>query len=98
MKTKEDWSMEEWRDYYEKLAQRAYQNYQESGESRYDREYFRYDTIVKAFNGYLEYKDENDNEKLRRLHNIDAYVAEHIYNDTYTKAEVMRLINAVRNM
>ena len=97
-RTREDWSMAEWRDYYARLAQKASNNYQQTGEGRYDREFYKYDTIVDAFNGYLEYKDERDNDRERRLHNIDAYVADRTHKDAYTKAEVMAMINAIRNM
>ena len=33
-KSKADWSMREWRDYYNKLQDKAYQNYQETGIAR----------------------------------------------------------------
>jgi hypothetical protein len=36
--SKWDWGLPEWRDYYDKLAKRAEQNYQSSGTARYDRD------------------------------------------------------------
>lgn len=54
MKSHNDFTMQEWRDYYavqELKAERAYQN---SGVARYDRERYRYGKIVEAFDGYLE--------------------------------------------
>lgn len=56
MKSHNDFTMQEWRDYYavqELKAERAYQN---SGVARYDRERYRYGKIVEAFDGYLELK------------------------------------------
>lgn len=97
MRTKEDWSMREWRDYYEKLRKKAYMDFQETGINRYDREEMRYSIIVDAFNGYLENKSEVDDEKLRRRHNIEAYAESHVYKDTYTKAEVLAILNTVKD-
>ena len=93
---KEDWTMEQWRDYYDKLRSKAEYNYQMTGMGRYDNEMYKYDRIVEAFNGYLEHKNEADTEKLRRQHNIDAYVENHLYKDEYTKADVMKLIKVIR--
>lgn len=93
--SKEDWSMTEWRDYYEKLRQRAYMNYQESGMARYDRQELQYGKIVDAFNGYLKNKEERDSEKMRRIRNINAYVEQHLYKDTYNRNEVLALIRTI---
>lgn len=97
MRTKEDWSMREWLDYYERLRQKAYMDFQETGTSRYDREELRYSKIVDAFVGYLENKSEADDEKLRRRRNIEAYAESHVYKDTYTKAEVLAILNVVKD-
>jgi len=97
MKTKFDWSMTEWRDYYDTLAKKAYQNHQETGESRYDRENHRYEIIVKAFNGYLAHKSEEDEAKMKRLRNVEAYIKQ-ISGDVFTRAEVLRMIREVGEM
>ena len=94
-RTKEDWSMSEWRDYYEELRSRAYQMYQESGERRYDQQEYKYSKIVDAFNGYISYKDDEDKERVRRKHNIDAYADRHVYKDTYSKNEVLKMLHDV---
>lgn len=93
--SKEDWSMTEWRDYYEKLRQRAYMNYQESGMARYDRQELQYGKIVDAFDGYLANKEETDSEKMRRIRNINAYVEQHLYKETYNRNEVLALIRTI---
>ena len=98
MKTKWDWSLAEWRDYYENLRRRAEYNYQNSGDGRYDRERFRYDVLVEAFNKAIEYDDERDNAKMRRIHNIDAYMDRFGAKDSFTKAEVLKLVNDIKNM
>lgn len=98
MKTKWDWSLAEWRDYYEGLRIKAYNNYQECGENRYDREHHKYDVIVEAFDKAIEHDDERDNAKMRRIHNIDAYMDRFGAKDSFTKAEVMGIINAIKGM
>lgn len=95
-RTKEDWSMAEWRDYYEELQNRAYQCYQETGERRYDQQQYKYSKIVDAFNGYLDLKNDVDIERHRRERNIDAYAERHVIKEHYTKNEVLRLIRDIR--
>lgn len=56
MKRSNDYTMQEWRDYYAEQEQKAESNYQNSGVARYDRERYRYGKIVEAFDGYLELK------------------------------------------
>lgn len=56
MKRSNDYTMQEWRDYYAEQEQKAEDNYQNSGVARYDRERYRYGKIVEAFDGYLELK------------------------------------------
>lgn len=90
-----DWSMREWRDYYEKLQQKAYMNYQETGIGRYDREFIKYERIVDAFNGYLDNKNEQDTERTRRIQNISAYVDKYVHHETYSKAEVLKMIQDI---
>lgn len=54
MKRSNDYTMQEWRDYYAEQYRKAEDNYQNSGVARYDRERYRYYKIVEAFDGYLE--------------------------------------------
>lgn len=97
MKRQEDFTMSEWRDYYEAKAKKAEYNFQSTGDPRYDRELIKYEAIVDAFNGYLENKNETDDAKRRRQRNIDAYMEQHLYKDElYTRAEVKRFFNAIR--
>ena len=92
-----DWTLREWRDYYEKLRHRNENNYQETGESRYDREAHKYDVIVDAMNKALEYDDERDAERMRRIHNINAYVDRLSAKDVFTRADVERIMNDLKN-
>lgn len=95
MKHKTDWTLEEWRDYYDKLQKRAYMNYQETGIGRYDNEQFKYSKIVDAFNGYIAFRDEEDKERLRRKRNIDAYASQYVCKDHYTRNEVLKMLRDV---
>ncbi len=54
MKRSNDYTMQEWRDYYAEQERKAEDNYQNSGVARYDRERYRYGKIVEAFDGWLE--------------------------------------------
>lgn len=95
MSRKEDWSLTEWRDYYEKLQQKAYMTYQETGICRYDNEQYKYSKIVDAFNGYIAYREEVDNDRIRRRHNIQAYADQYVNRETYSKNEVLKMLRDV---
>lgn len=97
-RTKWDWSLMEWRDYYDGLRKKAENNYQESGMARYDREHHKYEVIVEAFDKAIEHDDERDNDRVRRMHNIDAYMDRYGAKDTFTKAELTRIVNDIKNM
>lgn len=96
--SKWDWSLAEWRDYYYKLMTKAERNYQETGESRYDRERLKYDIIVGAMDKAIEFDDERDNDRLRRMRNIDAYYERYGSRDSFTKAEVDKIVRDIRGM
>lgn len=98
MKTKWDWSTADWHDYYDRLRKKADDNYQNSGDSRYDRERYRYEVIVEAFDKAVEYNDERDNAKMRRMRNIDAYMERLVPKGEYSRAEVMRLVDDIKDM
>ena len=96
--SKADWNMEQWRNYYEGLRQKAYNNYQESGEKRYDSQEHKYSVIVDAFDGYLENKREVDAAKRRRQTNIDAYIDRYTSSKSdYTRDEVVNLLRGVKD-
>ena len=95
-RTKENWSMSDWRDYYEALRVKAWRMHQETGESRYDREEWKYSKIVDAFNGYLENKSETDTERIRRKRNINAYADRYVSSrETYSKNEVLKMLRDI---
>lgn len=96
--SKWDWSLSEWRDYYDKLAKRAEDNYQQSGMSRYDREHHRYVVIVDAMNKAIEHDDERDNDRYRRMHNIDAYFDRYGAKDSFSRAEVVKIVQDIKHM
>ena len=91
-KKRDEWSMEEWRDYYENLRQKAYNNYQDTGMARFDSQERRYSVIVEAFDGYLENKSEVDTERARRLRNIEAYADRLKGKDIFTQNDVKRIL------
>lgn len=96
--SKWDWNLSEWRDYYSKLMHRAEDNYQSTGLSRYDREHHKYDVIVEAMNKAIEHDNEADNDRIRRMHNIDAYFDRYGSRDSFTRAEVLRIVQDIKQM
>lgn len=98
MKSKWEWSNADWRSYYEKLSARAGYRYQCSGESRYLREQLKYDVIVEALNKAIEYDDEKDNDRMRRIRNINDYMDRYTGKESFTKSEVMKIVNDIKVM
>lgn len=96
MANRENWSMTEWRNYYQSLYDDAASKYQETGIARYDSQAYKLDVIITAFNGYLAHKDERDTERTRRLRNIDAFVDRHVTDEAYTRTEVLDLIRQIK--
>jgi len=81
----------EWLEHYEKKYQRAFDNYQATGEARYDRQQYEYDVICDAFRALLRQKSERDDSIRQRLVNMNA-VVDRLVNDKYTRAEVIKLL------
>ena len=86
---------QEWIERYQKRYDRAFQNYQESGDPKYDRQSFEYGKIVDAFLALEKKEDEYHNTISKRTKNFQ-YVVDRLYKDEYTKAEVIDLLrNAI---
>lgn len=81
----------EWLERYEKKYQKAFDNYQATGEARYDRQQIEYDIICDAFRAKLQQKSERDDSVKKRLTNMHA-VVDRLVNEKYTKAEVIKML------
>lgn len=82
----------EWYERYEAKRTKAYYNFQETGEPRYDRQENEYGAIADAFMSKLrEEADRDDTLKKRRV-NCD-YVVERLHKSEYTKDEVIEMLN-----
>lgn len=79
---------------YDRLAQKNYEYYQQSGEPRYDKAYENYEELADVYRAAYKYQSEHDESLSRRLKNISYYIEEHIKQipkETYTKKEVLEL-------
>ena len=83
---------QEWIERYQKRYDRAYDNYQQTGESRYDSQSYEYMCIVNAFEALAKREDERDHELTKRRANMNASV-ERLYKKEYTRDEVVKLLN-----
>jgi len=80
-----------WIERYEKRYQRAWDNYQNSGEKRYDSQAYEYQCIVDAFRAKQDREDERDEQLHRRMRNMNA-MTERLYKEEYTRDEVIDLL------
>lgn len=82
----------EWFERYEAKMNKAYYNYQETGDSRYDRQEHEYRAIADAFEAKLREESERDDTLRKRRVNCD-YVVERLHKSEYTRAEVVEMLN-----
>lgn len=81
----------EWLDYYEKLRARADDNYQQTGEPRYDNAEHKYSAICDAFRARIAQEQEREVDIKSRMNNCN-YVIDQLISQTYTKAEVVEML------
>ena len=84
---------------YDKLAVKNYYLYQETGEPRYDKANEKYEDLADVYRAALEYQSDHDDGQVRRLRGMSDYINEHIVGrskDTYTKEEVLRIAEALK--
>lgn len=84
---------------YEKLADKNYWLYQESGEPKYDKANEKYAELADVYRAALEYQSDHDDGQVRRLRGMSDYINEHIVGrskDTYTKEEVLKIAEALK--
>lgn len=85
---------------YDKLAEKNYMFYQESGEPRYDRAYEKYSELADVYRLALREQSEHDEALARRLRNFSCYIEEHVKKmnkQNYTKGEVLELAENLKH-
>lgn len=80
-------------DYYDELAKKNYRAHQETGESRYDRAYSKYDKIADAFRAKVRTEGEQEVDLKKRMANRDGVIGRLIPNKTYSYDEVVKMLN-----
>ena len=85
-------SIGEWIDHYTKLRDRNYQNYQDSGEAKYDRACEKYDVIIDGLIALEEKRSGRKDEINKRFTNMNGVVERICYKDTFTLGEVKKLL------
>ena len=88
-------------DKYDKLAQKNYMLYQESGEPRYDKANEKYEELADVYRAAYKYQLEEDESRSRRLRNFSCFVKEHVEErdkQSYTKSEVLELIEKMKQL
>ena len=88
-------------DKYDKLAQKNYMLYQESGEPRYDKANEKYEELADVYRAAYKYQLEEDESRSRRLRNFSYFVKEHVEErdkQSYTKSEVLELMENVKQL
>lgn len=88
-------SVNEWIEYYDKQYRRAYENFQETGESRYETAYIKADEAANAFRVKAELRNEVDTAKMRRIRNANALIDKLPHGKDFSREEVAEYISEV---
>ncbi len=81
----------EWIAHYENLRYKAAQNYQETGDPKYDRAAYKYSVILDGLRALEREKDERDKDIVKRMRNRDSAV-DQLLKEEYSKEEVIELL------
>lgn len=92
MKRHEIQDMEDALEYYKEQQAQAYERYQETGQRRYANDEFLDGILVNALEIALGALEAVDNARIRRSDQIYSYIENKLDQETYTKAEVERLL------
>lgn len=82
---------QDWLDRYESRRIRAFDNYQSTGEQRYDRQEEEYSVICDALRAKLETEKEREVDVKKRMNNM-KHVTDNLMKDEYTKDEVIEML------
>lgn len=85
-------TLHEWLERYQSKATKAYRNYQNSGESRYYREYEKCDMIAECIQARLDAKDLRQQDIDRRTRNCDWQCSQ-LLKLEYSRNEVIKLLH-----
>ncbi len=82
----------EWLERYEKKYQRAYDNYQATGDAKYDRQIWEYDCICDAFRALIDKREKRAEDLVRRRSNC-KWTIDRLCKASYSREEVIKLLN-----
>lgn len=85
-------NMEDALVYYREQQEKAYKNYQETGQRRYANDEYLDGLLVSALSMALEKKDLIYAAAEKRSNEIDSYIRNKMIKETYTRKEVEELL------
>jgi len=85
-------TLEEWLARYEAKQHKAFVNYQDSGEPKYDRQIEEYELICDGIRALIERKEERNADIKKRIVNRD-YVIDQLLKPAYSRAEVVKMLH-----
>lgn len=89
----EDMTSAQLAEYYDSRAKKKYDDYQQTGERRFEREYIKLDMIADAFRAKAREEGEHEVDIKKRMANRDFAIGNLIPGKMYTKAEVEKLLH-----
>ena len=85
-------TLHEWQERYQKKAEKAYDNYQESGDGKYERQYEEFDMIAECIQAKIDSKDLLLQEREKRARNCE-WQCDKLVKLEYSRDEVLKLLH-----
>lgn len=84
-----------WIGYYEAISERQWENYQETGDQKYETAHKKAEAAAKAFRAQAELQSEEDSEKIRRIRNIREFCKRIPRGKKFTRNEVIGYLKEI---
>lgn len=88
----EEFTSIQWAEYFEAREQKYFDFYQQSGEAKYDRLYYKYQKIAEAFRAKAREEGEREADIQKRMINMQADVDRLLPSKMYSRDEVEKLL------
>ena len=85
-------TLQEWLERYEQRADKAYMNYQSTGDPKYDRQYYEYDTIAECIRAKMRERQVLQLEREKRTRNCNAQ-CDRLLKPEYSRSEVFIMLH-----
>lgn len=85
-------TLEEWQERYQKKADTAFDNYQWTGDGKYERQYSEYEMIASCIQTTINARDLMKQERAKRARNCE-WQCDKLIKAEYSRSEVIKMLH-----